>query len=250
MQMIRDFAVGKYAIAVSGSIGKGYADERSDVDFRLYADEFVTGERWDACFAEYMRLLEVWKRRGVMIDGVWMRTNEEVTTALDRWLAGDIEPDRRPIFDWAIWGYHLPTDIYNQCVLEDPDGVAEGWKERMRPYPDALRQAILKRYLARLLYWREDYHYRSKVEREDVAFLGYISASIVHDIMQVLFALNRVYFSGDGHNLSYAKNFALQPADLAARVESVLYPDGPGKQRAQYQAILALISDVAGLVES
>lgn len=253
MPMIRSFAIGRYSIAVSGSHGKGFADHRSDVDFRLYADDFPTGSDWGVCFAEYSRLLDYWKREGTIIDGVWMRKNADIDAALGRWFSGAIEPEP---MDWAIWGYHLPTDIYNQVVLEDPYGVAEGWKQSMRPYPEVMKAAIIKKYMDRLNYWRVDYHYKSKVERRDAVFLAAISASIVHDIMQVLFALNGVFFPGDGHNLSYAKGFGVKPQNLEERVERILYPAASDtftenkfdKFTAQYEDILALIDDVGKFI--
>lgn len=41
LPIIRSFAVGRYAVAISGSYGKGRPDNRSDIDLRLYADLFL-----------------------------------------------------------------------------------------------------------------------------------------------------------------------------------------------------------------
>ena len=39
LPIVRSFAVGRYAVAISGSYGKGTPDSRADLDLRLYADE-------------------------------------------------------------------------------------------------------------------------------------------------------------------------------------------------------------------
>ena len=99
-----------------------------------------------------------------------------------------------------------------------------------------------------LNYWRTDYHYANKVERRDEVFLAGISARLVHDVMQVLFAINETYYVGDGNNLHYVEAFAIQPADFTARVQAILYPPASEDAlTAQYEAICALIDDIAPL---
>ncbi len=75
-----------------------------------------------------------------------------------------------------------------------------------------------------LRYWRNDYHYANKVKRSDVVFLAGLSARLVHDIMQVLFALNETYFVGDGQNLDFAEQFTIKPEHLSTRIHAILYP--------------------------
>ena len=212
---------GRYSVTIGGSRGKNLSDGKSDVDFRLYADEFPEGAEWEERIVELRERIEYWETRGRKIDGVWMRKISAIDASLDKWLSGEIVPE--PL-EWAVWGYYLPTDIYNQQIIEDPDGVAREWKERMTPYPRKLRDAVIKKHLGSLKYWKTDYHYNQKVDRKDVVFLASISARLIHDIMQVLFAVNGVYFPGDGHNISLASNFAIKPDNFVKRVETILYP--------------------------
>ena len=60
------------------------------------------------------------------------------------------------------------------------------------------------------------------------SFLASVSSRLVHDMMQVLFAINKTYYVGDGNNLHYVKQFAIQPGDFAARVRAVLYTPQAG----------------------
>jgi len=247
--LIRQFAEGRYAISIGGSRGKGTADDRSDVDFRLYWDQPAPGwpDKVEA-YAAFREAMVKWRAKGTEIDGCWIRKIGEIDGWLDQWIDGQIIPQD---IVWTVWGYYLLPDIYHQQIVEDPYGVLAGWKERLRVYPEKLRKAILDKHLESLRYWRGDYHYVSKVQRGDPIFLAGLSARLVHDIMQVLFALNRVYFIGDGSNLEYARRFEHQPARLEDRVREALYP-GPGEDAyvRQRTMLVELIDEVERLVES
>lgn len=235
----------RYAISVGGSLGKGTWDNRSDVDFRLFTDQRVqwpdeNPELW----ADYFAAANKWKERGTPIDGIWSRTVGEIDAALDGWLQGELKPVDMV---WTIWGYHVLPDISNQFSIEDPYNIIGGWKERLRRYPPALKQAILDRYLESLRYWRADYHYAHKVERGDVVFLAGMAAKLVHEMIQILFALNETYYVGDGSNLTFVEKFKTVPRDFIARVSGILYPPPPDPTGSQYAALTALIDEVVAL---
>jgi hypothetical protein len=235
----------RYAISAGGSLGKGTWDGRSDIDLRLFTDRPLAGpsERPQA-WADYYGGMERWQQRGVRIDGVWARTVGEIDAVLDCWLRGEIKPID---FVWTVWGYHILTDVANQLIIEDPYQIIAAWKERLSVYPPALKQAILSKYGASLRYWRNDYHYVHKVERGDVVFLAGMSAKLVHEIMQILFALNETYFPGDGSNLKYVAEFAIAPANFAERVRAILYPCAEDAFAQQYATLIALIDEMLTL---
>ncbi len=237
----------RYAIAVSGSLGKGTWDTRSDIDFRLYTEEELPSlaERpglWD----EYKAAEKRWKAQGVIIDGIWPRTIGEIKSAIDSWSKGNLHP--QPMM-WTIWGYYILPDMYHQAIVEDPYGVIAGWKKQLSVYPPRLKQAILKRYLGSLRYWREDYHYAHKVERGDSVFTAGMTAKLVHEVIQILFALNETYFVGDGSNMEFAEKFSLRPPDLSARIRDILYPEPPAALEKQYAGLCRLIDEVFSLAQ-
>lgn len=247
LPLIRLMAQGRYAITIGGSRGKRIADNRSDIDFRLFAEDFVGGAEYSETEAwrQFCQVVERWRAQGIEIDYCWNRTIAEIDQQLDGWVNGVIQPID---LVWAIWGYHLLTDLSNQVVIEDPTGLIAGWQARLTPYPPALRRAIIQKHMESLNYWRNDYHYRSKVERGDVVFLAGISSRLVHDMLQVLFAINETYFVGDGNNLKYVANFARKPERFAERAHAVLYPaTAENAFSAQYTALMELIDEVAQL---
>jgi hypothetical protein len=240
---------GRLGIAVGGSRAKARSDVHSDYDFRLYTDgphgmAIRDLPDWPAFAAAWVK----WEANGVRVDGVWTRQIATIDAELNDWIAGRGVPND---YEWAVWGYYLPTDIYNQTVLDDPQGILAAWKARLSVYPPALKRTVLERFGGFLSYWRSDYHYRSKVARGDAVFLAGLSARLSHAIMQVLFALNETYFPGDGWNLDLAAGFTIVPADLRERLTAALYPaNAPDAYQEQYRALAAVIDDVLLLAQS
>jgi hypothetical protein len=88
------------------------------------------------------------------------------------------------------------------------------------------------------------------VDCGDKVFLASITARLVHDIMQILFAVNKIYYVGDGSNLRFAEKFPILPHRFSERIESLLYP--PPQEPVllnQYTAMIALIDDVMRIVQ-
>jgi hypothetical protein len=239
---------GKYAISVGGSLGKGTWDNSSDVDFRLFHEKDLpwpdkNPEIWKSYFEAEAR----WRKKGVKIDGIWPRKIDEIDSALERWLDGVIQPDD---LIWTIWGYHILPDIYHQAIIEDPYGVIEGWKRRLVHYPPKLKKAVIEKHLASVRYWRNDYHYQNKVGRSDTVFLAGLTSKLVHELIQILFALNETYYVGDGQNLSFMQKFTLIPPGFADKVNGILYPlasEDPLKK--QYEDLASLIDQVIQLTD-
>jgi len=233
---------GRYAVTLGGSFGKGLSDIHSDYDFRVYYDTRIREEHWKRIMTELDACIQRWDGLGIKIDGIWARNISQTNDALDAWLGGKGQPEDHV---WCVWGYHILTDIFNQFVLEDPYGVAMGWKERLGVYPTSLRSLLIAKHAASLRYWRSDYHYKSKVAREDIVFLASITARLVHDIMQILYALNGVYYPGDGMNLELAKHFTVVPESFSERIHTILYPySSTGVFLAQYENLMRLIDDI------
>ncbi len=238
-------ATEKYAITLGGSHGKGLADKSSDFDFRVYFEVPVGTEIMHGLFDQVSALVYKWKERGVEVDGVWPRSFGEIDGQLDQWLSGHGNPVH---MEWNVWGYNILTDIFNQQIIEDPHGVARQWKTRLAEYPETLKNAIVQKHCSSLRYWRNDYHYINKVHRKDVVFLASITARLVHDMMQVIYALNHFYFPGDGMNLKYTGGFAVKPIRFEERIESALYPERDGDIFFdQYTIVSGLIDEVLNL---
>lgn len=246
--LIRAMARGRYAISLGGSRGKKVADGRSDIDFRLFCDDTVGTPYTDSSptWAPFVAAVERWRAQGVNIDYVWVRTVADIDAQIDAWLTGDMP---RVDYVWTVWGYHVLTDVANQVIIEDADGLIARWHARLFPYPASLQAKLVAKHAESLRYWRDDYHYRHKVQRGDAVFLASITARLINDIIQLLCALNRVYYVGDGNNLVFAQKFVITPPLLTERVTQALYP-APGSDcyAQQYHGVCTLIDDVLALI--
>lgn len=249
LPICKGLALGRYAVSIGGSRARKTSDELSDIDFRLFCDAVVKdpGER-ARLEAQLDVSMQRWIERGVIIDGCWIRNIEETSAKLVRWCAGTGLPE--PLV-WAVWGYYLPTDIYLQTVVDDTYGVIAGWKEQLRTYPPMLKDALLNKHLESIQYWKDDYHYRNKVQRRDVVFLASLTTKLVHDLIQILFALNESYYVGDGYNLTVIQRFKHIPDDFVAKAEEALYPQRADDMLETQRATLVhLIDEVEALVEA
>jgi hypothetical protein len=234
-----------YAITLSGSHGKGTFDSFSDFDFRLYYEKLVGQEASSDLYRELFDLMRRWRERGVEVDGIWLRDIAEIEAQLQSWLSGNGAPI--PL-EWSVWGYNVLTDVYNQQILEDPFGIAARWKNLLAGYPAEIGKCILDRHGSSLRYWCNDYHYANKVRRKDFVFLASLAARLVNDIMQVVFALNRVYYPGDGNNLTFTRNFTIKPHDFEERVVGILYPEDTAERlQIQYDSLMKLVDEVLAL---
>jgi hypothetical protein len=237
---------GRHAVALGGSFGKNAADSRSDLDFRLFYDRLSPDEaRLGVRRAQIMARIEAWTRRGVRVDGYWPRRIADIEAALEGQLAGDLPQ----AMVWSVWGYHLLTDLSSLLVVSDPWGVIRAWGERLAVFPPPLKAALIERHAKTLSYWRRDYHYESKAERGDPVFCHGVATTLIHAVFQILFALNEVYYVGDGRNLECARAFRILPRDFERRVRAALFTaDGGGALRRQREALVALADDVLALL--
>jgi hypothetical protein len=241
--LIADLAVeGNGAVALGGSRAKGRSDARSDYDFRVYADGFEQDRRNSMSWNRFEAAMAGWEARGFRTDGVWPRVYANVQRDLSAWLAGS---GTLKTFEWTIWGYHLPTDIFHQQIISDPRGTLAGWKQQLATYPDAMRDALVSQNMEILRYWATDYHYASKVARRDLVFLVGLTGKLANTILQVVFAHNRTYFPGDGWNLAMAEELPRLPPDFHARMTAFLEPDrDPGGWERQRMQVIEIISDL------
>jgi hypothetical protein len=237
---------GKYAISVGGSQGKGLSDGHSDVDFRLFHEKDLPWiDTNPDIWKDYFEAEARWKKKGINIDGIWSRKIAMIDASLNKILEGDPAPDD---IIWTIWGYHILPDIHHQAILEDPYNIIADWKKRLSVYPPKLKKALLEKHLASVRYWRHDYHYQNKVKRGDMVFTAGLSSKLVHNLIQILFALNHTYYVGDGQNLDFIKKFSIAPLDFSGKVKAILYPTPSDTVfKDQYDALANLIDEVVQL---
>jgi hypothetical protein len=143
------------------------------------------------------------------------------------------------------------ADVHSLRPLDDPRGVLARWKAQVAEYPEPLRSAILRRFMGEAAFWPGNPHYRTAVERADVLYTSGIVQLVAHALVQVLFALNRVYFPGEKRVAESVRRLERAPRDFSARLETLIapgVPPGVAALRAQRAGLAALVGEVGRLV--
>lgn len=213
VEYLKGTVEGKCAIALAGAHAKGAADASSDIDIYVFAEREKpfeerkailsaiadpgttpwVDERFDA--APWGGGMD-FQYQGTPVEAVG-RTIARMDEVIDACLAGKYEIIPAT---WTSNGYY--TFIY-LCELSflkpvwDPDGILAAWQAKAAVYPEPLRRAIMTDFLGRSGTWMGNFHYESAVRRGDVLFTAPIVLHTLMDMVQVVFALNHTYFTGD-----------------------------------------------------
>jgi hypothetical protein len=210
---------GVAAVLLAGSVARGLADDRSDVEVDVYWHRPPTdGERravvdeagWEWVYAEVDD--NEWAD-GVRLDGVKVDVSQFTTSTIDSYvealLSGDTEPELQV----------RATALLDGRALAGSD-LIESWRVRLAAYPDALARAMVDgglppRPVERLEMLRE---------RDDPVLLTRDLLEGVHGLLDALFAVNRKYVPHPYHKwLTFeCSQLRLAPPDLEARIRAVL----------------------------
>ncbi|HYH79310.1 MAG TPA: nucleotidyltransferase domain-containing protein [Longimicrobium sp.] len=266
LPLVRRFARGPCAVALGGSCAKAHGDAYSDVDIYLFADAVLPAADRDALVAEvlgpraapdswgsdepFVRGGTDFEHRGVRVE-VWLRRAAHVEAAIDECLRGEI---RREYVAWTVMGFFnhvVLADVHSLRPLDDPSGLLAGWKARVERYPEPLRNAIVRRFMGEAAFWPANPHYHTAIERADVIYTSGIVQMVAHALVQVLFALNRVYFPGEKRITESVARLERVPPAFAARLQAMVAPGVPptvAALREQQASLATLVDEVRRLV--
>lgn len=247
------------AIALAGAHAKGVADASSDIDFYVFAEEvqplpvrraLIEGiadpgttpwldETFDATpWGGGMDFMY----QGTPVE-VTARTFDRMNRVVDGCLEGkfDIIPAT-----WTSNGYY--TFIY-LCELSfikpvwDPEGALAAIQEKAAVYPGALRRSIIETFWGRTNTWLDNFHYESAVLRQDLLFTAPIVLHTLLDMIQVIFALNRTYFSGDKKLEAALSKMSVCPPALLKELRFLLSAPETAEELVRQRGLLRQIRD-------
>ncbi len=210
---------GVAAVLLAGSVARGRADSRSDLEVDVYwhrppSDEerraVVDDAGWEWVYTEVDD--NEWAD-GVRLDGVKVDVSQFTTATIDGYLdalrSGDTEPELQV----------RATALLHGRALAGTD-LIESWRGRLTPYPEVLALAMLEgalppRPVERLEMLRD---------RDDPVLLTRDLVEGVHGLLDALFAVNRTYVPHPFHKwLTFeCSQLAVAPRDLEARIRRVL----------------------------
>ncbi|MBN1582551.1 MAG: DUF4037 domain-containing protein [Anaerolineae bacterium] len=257
----------KYGIALGGAHAKGVADAESDLDLYVFADQVLPGtERKRLCtqfggiesvtgWGEDMPFVQAgtdFYYRGLKVE-CWLRNTDYISNMIAECQAGVIHHN---LVTWTVMGFYnycALSDLNNMMPIDDPSGILSRWKDRVGQYPPKLRQAIITTYLGKAKFWPHNFHYRTAVERCDTLYVAGIVQQVVHNLIQVVFALNQVYFPGDKKLSAALDHLPTKPDHFTTRIQHLISPSAPGTQtlyEQQRQELIALVQEIDTLVRA
>ncbi|MBS1912779.1 MAG: hypothetical protein JST22_12395 [Bacteroidetes bacterium] len=237
------------AAMVSGSVAKGIADHYSDIDMSMYYRDGLPEEEW---------LAGVRTRLGAA-ERKWLVENREEGSVMEAYLLNGVEVQivHTTI---AAWNDALDTVLVKLDVESPLQKALEGtlacvplfgaeyieeWKARAGAYPDALAEAMVRRYMNFFPLWGLLGQFST---RDATVWYYQILAESAQNIIGVLAGLNHLYFTTFQFKRMgrLIREMAIAPADLANRLERLFrtpMPDALCDVEALVAETLALVCE-------
>lgn len=209
------------AALLAGSVGKGEADDLSDIDLLLYhaalpSDDAVAAARHELGATD-LKVLAPRTEAGLLdqftVDGVTCQVGQIAFGDVEgdiRRVVVDLDPDPYPMK--AIGGLH-------DGVVLCGDDVIGRWRASAA-YTDQLRRAVVARHWKVVPLWKLTDHIAA---RDAEIWRHQILVDGAYDLLAVLAAVNRVWFSSFQFKRTrqLTGRLADAPADLANRLEAL-----------------------------
>jgi predicted nucleotidyltransferase len=255
---------GVAAIVLGGSRARGTARPHSDTDIGLY---YRRGEEPAAArLREALRNLvddpvaavvtEVGEWGPWIVGGAWLsiggkkvdllyRCVEAVEEVVRACRGGDVRMDYQPGhphgFCSAIW----MGEVALCRPLHDLDGALAVLKAMTEPYPELLRQALIRRFVWEVLFSIENGEIA--VARGDQTHVAGCAYRALCCVGQVLFALNRRYLINEKGALDEASGFPVTIPRLGARASTVWQAIGRRDFRDSFDELGAMHGELKAL---
>ena len=268
LPLLRSFCPDACGIALGGAHAKGVDDPESDLDLYVFSQQLLSNtERTRLCrqFSGAISDVISWGQEETFIQcgtdfynaslkvEVWFRQIDYINGIIAECQRGIVKHD---YVTWTVMGFfnHCTlSDLHKMVILEDPGGALASWQAALAAYPPALRQRILSEYLGAAQFWPENFHYKSAIQRCDTLYTAGIVQQVINNLVQVLFACNRVYFPGEKKLAISLEHLGVKPRDFTQRIQMLLFPlRAPDREllEGQRAELSALVNEVKDLVAS
>jgi hypothetical protein len=235
------------AVMVAGSVGRGVADQYSDLEIDVYWHTPPTDvdrrAPIDALGAElthfwaYSEVDEEWAEE-YFVDRLGIGLSHFLVSTVDRWLVDVVERA-----DTADDKQMRIAAIRDGIALRGDD-VLERWRAASEPYPEALAAAMVRRHLDPDVI--DGWHMRhALVDRGDTLKLHAWFVRLTTAVFGSLLGLNRIYLASSSFKWqrTLLASLPIAPPDLDQRLAAV-FRATPGEAVAALEAILAETVDL------
>jgi predicted nucleotidyltransferase len=229
------------AVVLGGSHAAGAATPSSDLDIGIYYEEQspfdinairalaheldLTGHPTVTGFYGWGPWVNggAWiETAGGKVDFLY-RNISQVLATIEKAIKGEWQSDfeQQPPYGFSSPIYLGETEI---CLpLFDPAGIIAHLKSLVRPYPPALKEAVIRQSLwgAEFTIWHAEYF----LEKNDIYNLAGCLTRAARDITRALFAINEIYPTGDKRSMEMLECTDKHPAMLTEKMVRILSGD-------------------------
>lgn len=235
--ILKSTVTGECTIALAGAHAKGESDFDSDIDFFMFVNELKPFEERQGIIQESSdEGANLWVSEtldfpwgGSMdftFDGtpveVTVRTISQTEKRINECLEGQFEIIPQTWTSNGYYSYIYLSELSFIKPIWDPNGFIADYQNLIKIYPSKLKKAIIDCFFARANTWINNFHYSSAIKRMDLLFTGPIVLHTILDIIQVIFALNEKYFTGDKKLEAALVKMPYCPKDLLENLEFLL----------------------------
>ena len=243
------------AVVLSGSRGSGVADERSDVDLYVYAEQ-EPPETWRASLARkfgerasignhFWETGDEWNalRAGIVVD-IMYRSPAWIEEQMDRVM----------LRHQASVGYStcFVYNVLNSKPLYDRNGWFESLRLRAaQPYPEQLLQAIVAKNHPILRNTLSSYVHQISValERDDLVSVNHRITALLASYFDILFAVNGLHHPGEKRLVAYVlAKCPKRPPDIQRQVNELLSAIAPPEESELLDRVNNLLDDLDTLL--
>jgi hypothetical protein len=229
---------GVAGVVLGGSRARSRADAKADFDVGVYYHE--ADFDWPSVMAIATRWDDGDEPRGVGAPGQWgpwmnggawlqvegrqvdllLREYGFVKEVIAECRSGRCRADYQLGHPGAWHNHMLVAEVHHNVILHDKGGLLAGLHAMTTPYPEALRQTVLRRFMFEALFTANLVD--KAAAREEPYYTSGLVFRLVSSVVQVLYALNREYFVNEKGSVAEADSFALRPDGFAARIRELI----------------------------
>ena len=266
--LVADLAsiAGIEAVVLGGSHARGRARPDSDVDLGLlYFDSspFAISSIRELCGrvddAPDPVVTELYEWGPWVNGGAWLSIREHRVDLLYRSLdhlervIRDAEAGRYELHygqqpPFGFWSGTYLGEIAAMLPLFDPHGRVAALKERVLEYPEPLRRAVVQNTLWGVEFGLAGFARKLAARGDVYATVGCL-ARFAHQLVLVIFALNRTHPVNDKTAIAEIAEFSSAPRDFGTRVETLLSQPGrsPAELGRSVEELAALFRETVAL---
>jgi hypothetical protein len=114
-----------------------------------------------------------------------------------------------------------------------------------------LKRSILRDHFLSASFWPENFHYKTAITRCDILYTTGIVQQVVQNLIQVIFALNEVYFPGEKKLEAALDHLPLKPEQFVQSIQRLIFPAVPAEQgllEEQRLELVRLVGEVEQLL--